>query len=326
MHIYRTGVSESVIGDPRRSVSHDAGAAVSELARAGPIVLFSPGCERFTTTVPARPHRVVVSHFANGELYVRLPVHVRERACTVITSISPPAGNVERLTMISHTLRRAGARSITAVLPYLAYARQDIAPPTESLGLKWLGELLGGAGVSSLITVDVHSHEASSLLGIPVRSLSPASLMSRALGGRWRESVTFVAPDEGARERCQAVARAAGSDRPIVWARKRRTAGGVEHLGLEGSPGRRAIIVDDILDTGGTLISCCEQLRAAGVEEVGVLITHGLFTGDSWRSLVGEMVDELWITDTVMARRRPPGVNVISIAPLLSEVLTHTSD
>ena len=151
-------------------------------------------------------------------------------------------------------------------------------------------------------------------------------LLAAALPRSWREGVTFVAPDEGAIARCAAIAEAAGADEPIVWVRKRRTPTGLEHLGIVGSPGQRALVVDDILDTGGTLVSCCRQLRDAGVEEIGVIATHGLFTGERWRVLPHEGVQRLWITDTVLSRRRPPDVEVVPVAPLLAPVLTGTGD
>ena len=153
--------------------------------------------------------------------------------------------------------------------------------------------------------MDVHSERAAEVLGLGLTSLSPAALLAGALPEAWRAEVTFVAPDEGAIDRCSAVARAAGVDRPVVWARKRRTPTGVEHLGLVGSPGRRAVVVDDILDTGDTLVSCCRALRDARAKHVGVVATHGLFTGEQWRALFSEGVQEIWITDTVLSRRRP---------------------
>ena len=196
----------------------------------------------------------------------------------------------------AHALRRAGAARITALLPYLAYARQDRAGHTESLGLAWVGELLRATGISEVITVDVHRADAGPLLGLELTSLSPARLLADALPVRWRDGVTFVAPDEGAVDRCAALAQAAEVDRPIVWTRKRRTPAFVESLGLVGSPGSREVVVDDILDTGGTLVFCCRQLRSAGVREIAVIVTHGLFTGERWRALISEGVEQIWIT------------------------------
>jgi ribose-phosphate pyrophosphokinase len=201
------------------------------------------------------------------------------------------------------------------------HARQDRAARAESLGLQWAGELLHASGIGEIVSVDVHSAQATEVLGLPLTSLSPAELLAGALPAAWMEEVSFVAPDEGAIDRASAVARATVVDGPVVWARKRRTASGIEHLGLVGSPGRRAIVVDDILDTGDTLVSCCRALHDAGVTEIAIVATHGLFTGDRWRALLAEGVQTIVITDTVRSRRRPVQAQVTPVAPLLAAVL-----
>ena len=286
-----------------------------------------PGCERFVPGPRAGSRaRVAVRRFPNGELRLGVPEQVVGQRCVLLGSISPPPGNVERLTLVAHALRRAGADQVVALLPYLAYARQDRAARAESLGLEWVGELLRASGVRGVVCVDVHSERAAQVLGLRLTSLSPAGILAGALPDAWRSETTFVAPDEGAVGRCSAVARAAGATEAVVWARKRRTPSGVEHLGLIGSPGRRAVVVDDILDTGATLFSCCRALRDSGAERIGVLATHGLFTGERWRALLADGVNEIWITDTVHSRRRPPGVRVVSVAPLLAPVLDGSND
>ena len=280
-----------------------------------------PGYQRFASCFAGVVTRLVVRRFPNGELRTEAPSSVEGCDCILIGSISPPAGNLERVTLAAHALKRAGAERVTALLPYLAYARQDRAERTESLGLAWAGGLLRASGVGAVVCVDVHSADAGEVLGLPITSLSPARLLAAALPLRWREDLTFVAPDEGAVGRCAAVARAAGSDAPIVWARKRRTPSGVENLGFVGSPGRRAVIVDDILDTGATLAACCRRLRDSGVQEIGVVATHGLFTGALWDTLQIEGVQRLWITDTVRSARRPRIAEIVPIAELLAPIL-----
>jgi ribose-phosphate pyrophosphokinase len=230
------------------------------------------------------------------------------------------------VTLLAHALRRAEARRVTALLPYLAYARQDRAAPGLSLGLAWVGDLLQASGIDEVVCVDVHSRQAAKVLGLRLTSLSPAALLAGALPRAWRSEVTFVAPDGGAIERCEAVARGAGVEGQVVWARKRRTTSGIEHLGLVGTPGRRAVVVDDILDTGATLLSCCRALRDSGVQQIGVILTHGLFTGERWRALLAEGVREVWITDTVLSRRRPRQAHIVSVAPLLARVLEGSCD
>ena len=281
-----------------------------------------PGCERFVSELGiGSVTHTTVQRFPNGELRTGVSERVDGRPCVLVGSISPPAGNLERLTLVAHALRRGGAEGITALLPYLAYARQDRAARTESLGLQWAGELLHASGIGEIVCVDVHSAQASEVLGLPLTSLSPAELLVGALPAAWVEEVSFVAPDEGAIDRASAIAQAAGVDGPVVWARKRRTASGIEHLGLVGSPGRRAIVVDDILDTGDTLVSCCRALRDAGVTDIVIVATHGLFTGDRWRAVLAEGVQTIVLTDTVLSRRRPVQARVAPVAPLLAAVL-----
>ncbi len=288
---------------------------------AAPVALALPGCERFLSGLRARRRRLDIGRFPNGELHAAVPAEVAGRPCIVAGSISPPADNLARVTLAGSTLRRAGAARIVALLPYLAYARQDRSADNESLGLRWVGELLMAAGIEQVVCVDVHSPVAAEVLGLPVTSVDPATVLADALPASWRGDTTFVAPDEGARDRCGAVALAAGSRRPVVWARKRRAPGGVEHQGLVGVPGRRVVIVDDILDTGGTVVSCCRLLRAAGVRDIAVLVTHGLFTGDCGQALRAEGVRDVWVTDTVLSRRRPPDVRIVATAPLLADAL-----
>jgi ribose-phosphate pyrophosphokinase len=264
-----------------------------------------------------------LDRFPNRELRARIAGPVRGRDCIVVGSISPPETHLAQLTLVADTLRRSGARSITAMAPYLAYARQDQAGPGESLGLAWAGAVLRGAGIGAVLTVDVHSPAAPELLGVPLTSLDATAALAVALPPEWTGAhVTFVAPDEGARERCQALADAVGSSRPIAVMAKRRSPAGVVHTKLAGTVGRRAVIVDDILDTGGTLLSCCRRLAGEGVAEIAIVVTHGVLTGKAWRVLPSVGVRRLWMTDTVPgAARRAPHAGIVSVAAVIAPVL-----
>jgi ribose-phosphate pyrophosphokinase len=266
---------------------------------------------------------VAAGRFPNRELHARIAAPVLGRDCIVVGSLSPPEAHLAQLTLVADTLRRGGARSITAMAPYLAYARQDRAAPGESLGLAWAGALLTAAGIDAVVTVDVHSPAAPELLGVPITSLSATDALAAALEPEWTAAdVAFVAPDEGARERCHALADAVGGSRPIVVMAKRRSATGVVHTKPAGTVGRRVVLVDDILDTGGTLISCCRWLAREGVTEAAVVVTHGVLTGDAWRELPSLGVRRLWMTDTVPgAAQRAAGAGVVSIAPVVAPVL-----
>ncbi len=255
------------------------------------------------------------SRFCNGELYLRLGAPVANRVCGVLGSLAPPEAQMLWVLLLAHTLRREGARSVVALLPYLGYARQDRADPGQSLGTAWAGDLLRAAGVDRVITVDVHSLRAVGCLAMSLDSLSPAQLFASVLTDRWVSDVSVVAPDEGALERCEAVRRAAGIDAPLAYLRKRRDANGVAHSALVGAVSRRVAIVDDILDTGATLLSACTELRRAGAKEILVFAAHGLFTGERWRELPALGVQRIYTTDSVPGVRLRGGA-IVEVLPI----------
>jgi ribose-phosphate pyrophosphokinase len=223
--------------------------------------------------------------------------------------------------LAADTLKRQGAARVIALLPYLAYARQDKEEPKGGLGIAWVGEILRASGVDELITIDIHSRRAVELLEMPVTSLSPASLFAAELKRAGLLDVTIVAPDEGAIERSRAVAEAAGIAMPIAYMRKERTATGVAHRELVGRVGRKAVVIDDILDTGGTLASCCHELGQRDVEAVTVMVTHGLFTGERWKELLPNIAG-IYVTDSVpSARHIPEPVRVLSVGALIELAL-----
>lgn len=267
--------------------------------------------------------RVAVERFANGERYVDLETDVDGRECAVVGALAPPDGQMLALLLLGDTLKRHGAAGVAALLPYVGYARQDRLEPGRSLAAAWIGALVAASGFREVVTVDVHSELARGLFPVPFASLSPAPLFAAQLEALALGDVTVVAPDEGAIARCRAVATAAGIESPVAFLEKRRTAEGVVHGDLVGEVGRTAVVVDDILDTGGTLVSCCRELRRRGVEDITVMVTHGLFTGERWEELWSHGVRRILCTDTVpqAAAVPPAGVTVFSTRPLLLQAM-----
>ena len=268
--------------------------------------------------------RCRVRRFPDGELWLEVDGPVAGAACAVLGSLAPPDEQTLSVLLLADTLKRAGARRVVALLPYLGYARQDAAPVGRSLGAAWAGAMLQAAGVDEVVTVDIHSAAARACLPVPVTSLSPARLFAEELRRGSIEGLAVVAPDEGARERCEAVAAAAGIAAPVAHLRKERTPAGVVHRALVGEVGRRAVLVDDILDTGGTLLSACAELRRAGVREISIMVTHGTLSGERWRELPQAGARRIQGTDTVPDVRERSGgaVEVLSVAPLLMEALS----
>lgn len=175
-----------------------------------------------------------------------------------------------------------------------------------------------------MITVDVLSERAKRLFPIPVHSLCPAEVFAEAMNRCGLNGATIAARDQGAIGRCEAVQSAAGmASGKIPYFAKQRTATGITHAGPIGEVGRQAVIVDDILDTGGTLLSACEKLIEVGVEEIWIMVTHGLFTGERWKRLRGLRVKRIFCTDSVPPPAGVCGEDIfrLSIIPLLEKEL-----
>ncbi len=265
-----------------------------------------------------------VARFENGELHLAVETPSTAEHCIVLGSIAPPDEQLLSTLLLAHTLKKEGASKVTAVLPYLGYARHDKDKPGQSMATAWVGSLIKASGCDRVITVDVHSAKAKRLFSVPVVSLSPAAVFAEAMTRYGLARATIVAPDEGAIDRCAAVRTAAGmAPGKLPYFEKRRTETGIIHTGLIGEVGSQVVIIDDILDTGGTLVSACEKLATAGVDEINVMVTHGLFTGTRWRELYRFGVKRIFCTDSVPLPVGVVGEGIVrlSIIPLLAKEL-----
>lgn len=269
-----------------------------------------------------------LSCFPNGERAATLQTQVAGEDCLLLGSLAPPDEQLLAFLLLSHTLHKENARTITALLPYLAYARQDQREEGASLAAAWVGTLLQAVGVTRVVTVDVHSPATQACFPLPLVSLSPASLFAREIARLEFQQATLVAPDQGVRERCQAVARATGMDAHITQFQKYRSVTGVVHIGINGPVGPSVVIVNDILDTGATLISCCEQLYQRGACDITIFVTHGQFTGQLWQRLWSLNVQRIWCTDTILLAPtdRPMQVQTLSVVPVLQTYVQHLSE
>jgi ribose-phosphate pyrophosphokinase len=268
--------------------------------------------------------RFQTRRFENGELHIDLQTTVTGEHCLVLGSLAPPDEHFLSALLLAHTLKKDGANEVTALFPYLAYTRHDKVRPGQSLTTAWVGSLAGASGINQVMTVDVHSSETNRLFPIPVVSLSPAPILAEALHQYRLTGATIIAPDSGAIARCDAVKAAAGMpSSQTPYFEKHRTETGIMHTGPIGPVGRQAVLIDDILDTGGTLVSACEKLAEAEPEEIHIMITHGLFTGERWKRLSQLGVKRIFCTDSVPL---PDQVDVsngvrLSIVPVIERQL-----
>ncbi len=285
------------------------------------IVLAQRGYEQFTQFLPKLDFKTgtfAIKRFANKEMQISLKTAVANQDCVVVGTIAPPEQNFVSMALLSHTLKKEGALKVVLVLPYMGYSRQDKAETGKSLAVQWLGEVLKASGASEIWTIDMHSDTNEELLPIKLRSLSPASLFAARVSELKRPDVTVVAPDTGAIERAKAVSATAAVPRPVCYFHKVRL-NGVGHLQLFGDVSKNVVIIDDMLDTGSTLLSCVGELRRMGVQKISVAVSHGLFSGSKWKQLLTLGVDKLYCLDTIpeVSRRKESQIQIISAKPII---------
>ena len=219
-----------------------------------------------------------LERFANSELHLKIASDAVARPCIILGTIAPPDTNLFSLLLLAHTIKKEEAFKIIAIVPYLSYSRHDKKEPRQSYATALIGNLFQAAGIDEVLTVDIHSPHVKKLFPIPLKSVSPAKIFAIEIKKLGYSDATIVAPDEGAVKRAIDVAKELGSRKKISYLVKKRTKGGIVHSKLIGKVGKKAVVIDDILDTGRTLISACERLIESGTSEIVVMVTHGLFT------------------------------------------------
>lgn len=285
-----------------------------------------PGYEFFGSVLekntPSIGDSFTVRRFPNKELYISIQKVVRGSDCVIIGSIAPPEEHLFAFLALAHTLKKEGACKVIAFIPYLSYSRQDRPEDKKSRITALLGKLFFAAGIDEIVTVDVHSPLIHELFPMPVHSLSTAKLFAHALITGSFSTSLLVAPDQGAVARCLEVAKFFSPSNSVVFCEKKRKNLSVSHEEIHGQIGSRVVLIDDILDTGKTLVSCCEKLLQKGVEEIFVCVTHGLFTAHEWEKLWTLSVKKIYCTNTVplaQERIKEKRIVVLSIEPLIQE-------
>jgi ribose-phosphate pyrophosphokinase len=274
-----------------------------------------------------------VRRFADMEVFVEIQENVRGEDVFVIQSTSYPANDhlMETLIIID-ALRRASARRITAVIPYFGYARQDRKPGARTpISAKLVANLTVTAGADRVLTLDLHAGQIQGFFDIPTDNLFAAPVLTRDIEQHYKTSngVMVVSPDVGGVVRARAIAKRIGADLAIVDKRRER-AGESEVMNIIGDvSGRSCILVDDIVDSAGTLCNAAEALLKAGATEVSAYVTHGVLSGGAVARVSASQLKELVITDSIQATeavRVSHNIRVVSIAPLIGEAMRRTAE
>ncbi len=275
--------------------------------------------------------KAVVRRFADMEIFVEILENVRGTDVFVIQSTSFPANDhLMELLIIIDALRRASARRITAVIPYFGYARQDRKSGSRTpISAKLVSNLITNAGADRVLTVDLHAGQIQGFFDIPTDNLYAAPVMVRDIRDRFDLSkVMVVSPDVGGVVRARGLAKRINAPLAIIDKRRER-AGESEVMHVIGEvEGRTCILIDDIVDSGGTLVNAADALIEHGAADVYAYITHGVLSGGAVARTSASRLKELVITDSIQASeavRVTANIRVLSIATLIGEAISRTA-
>src|SRR5215217_1473014 len=275
--------------------------------------------------------QAVVRRFADMEIFVEIQENVRGSDVFVLQSTSYPANDhLMELLIILDALRRASARRITAVLPYYGYARQDRKPgPRTPISAKLVANIITRAGADRVLTIDLHAGQIQGFFDIPTDNLYSAPVLVRDIKEKLTHNhIAVVSPDVGGVVRARAFAKRIGAPLAIVDKRRER-AGDSEVMNIIGDvEGMSCVLVDDIVDSGGTLCNAADALISKGAREVYAYITHGVLSGGAVARITSSKLKELVITDSIQpteAVKKAPNIRSLSIATLIAEAIGRTA-
>jgi ribose-phosphate pyrophosphokinase len=276
--------------------------------------------------------RASVRRFADMEVFVEIHENIRGEDVFVIQSTSYPANdNLMELLITLDALRRASARRVTAVIPYFGYARQDRkSGPRTPISAKLVANLITEAGAQRVLTMDLHAGQIQGFFDIPVDNMFAAPLFSRDIQDHYRgRDIMIVSPDVGGVVRARAIATRLNCDLAIIDKRRER-AGVSEVMNVIGDVADRdCIVVDDIVDSGGTLVNAAAALIAGGARSASVYVTHGVLSGGAVARIASSPIENMTITDSILATeavRVASNIRQVTIAPLLAEAMRRISD
>ena len=273
-----------------------------------------------------------IKRFADGEIYVEINENIRGNSIFVIQSISTPANdNLMELLICIDALRRSSAKNITAVIPYFGYARQDRkVVPRTAISAKLVSNLITNAGAHRIVTVDLHAGQIQGFFDIPVDNLFSTPIFSKHIKKYIsNKNIICVAPDVGGVERARALGQKLNVGLAIVD--KRRPAPGKSQvMNIIGNvKGKNCLLVDDIIDSGGTIVNAAKALKEKGAKDVYVYVTHGVLSGNAVEQINNSKIKKLILTDTIdnsYKIKKSSKIVVLSISNLMAEAIKRISN
>ena len=272
-----------------------------------------------------------VTTFSDGEINVEVNENVRGKDTFIIQSTNNPAEkNLMELVLMVDALKRASARSVTAVIPYFGYSRQDrrVRSARVPISARVIADILSEVGISRIITLDIHSEQIQGFFSFPVDNIYTANIMVKSMLEKYDvDDLQVVSPDTGGVIRARSVAKTLGVQDLAIIDKRREKANESEVINLIGDvEGKVCIVPDDLIDTAGTLSNASHALKDKGAKEIIAYITHPVLSGNAIENLNNSAIDKLVVSNSIDIgdkSKKCPKIDVFDISPILSEAITR---
>jgi ribose-phosphate pyrophosphokinase len=267
---------------------------------------------------------VTIRDFADGEIYVRFEESIRGTDLFVIQSTHPKADNWMELLLLIDAAKRASASRVTAVIPYFGYARQERKDqPRVSIAAKLMANMLTSAGVDRILTMELHAAQIQGFFDVPVDHLYGSTVLVDHVRTFNLDNFVVVAPDVGSLKMVRAYAQRLGVSLALIDKRRPRP-NEARVMNIIGDvEGRNALIIDDIVDTAGTLTRAAQAIKEEGALDIYAACTHGLLSGPAYDRIESSPIEKLIITDTIPLKRPSDSIEVVSVSGLFAKAIRH---
>ena len=289
-------------------------------------------CKNIARNLKLKLVNTNIKRFADDEIYVEINENIRGNTIFVIQSTSNPANdNLMELLICIDALKRSSAKNITAVIPYFGYARQDRkVVPRTAISAKLVSDLITHAGANRILSVDLHAGQIQGFFNIPVDNLFATPIFARHIKKNINlNNLICVAPDVGGVERTRSLSRRLNTSIAIID-KRRPSPGKSEVMNIVGNvKNKNCIIIDDIIDSGGTIVNAAKALKEKGAKDVYVYITHAVLSGSAVDKIEKSQIKKLITTDTIDNQKKIKNskkIEIISIAPMISEAMKRISN